>query len=127
MALTTVWAAIAAVPMIFIAKAGCPIQWQLLIFVLLTLVLVIFTRPLVMKKMKLGKNKTNVNTLVGQEVLIVKPVSAFEKGEAKAKGGTIYSCKSESGEDIPAESVCEITAVEGNTLTVKIIQKSEEN
>lgn len=121
LALTTVWAAIAALPMIFIAKAGCPLKWQVLIFVVLTLALIVITRPLVMKKLKLGKNKTNVNTLVGQEVLIIKPITQFEKGEGKAKNGVVWTCQSENGEEISAESVCQIKAVEGNTLTVAII------
>jgi membrane protein implicated in regulation of membrane protease activity len=121
MSLTTIWAAIASLPMIFIAKSGCPFKWQLLIFLLLTLVLIFVTRPLVIKKLKLGKNKTNIDALVGQEVLIVKPVSQFEKGQAKAKNGVIWTCQSQDGNDIPAESVCQIVSVEGNTITVKMM------
>ena len=125
MSLTTIWAAIASLPMIFIARAGCPLQWQLLIFVVLTLVLILFTRPLVMKKLKLDKNKTNVNSLIGQEVLIIRPVTQFEKGEAKAKNSVIWSCQSKDGSEIKAESICQITAVEGNTITVEVIGNIE--
>lgn len=117
--LTTVWAAIAAFVMIFLSKTGIDFKWQLLIFLALTIVLIVFTRPFVMKKLKLGKNVTNVNTMEGQEVLVVKAVSKFAKGEAKAVNGVIWSVTSEEGVDIAEGTVCIVTKVDGNTLTVK--------
>ena len=61
----------------------------------------------------------NVGSLLGQEVLIVSAVQAFKKGEAKAKNGTIWTVTAEGGEEIPVDSVCVVTDVQGNTLTVK--------
>ena len=84
MSLTTIWPAIASLPLIFIAKTGLPFKWQLLIFVLLTLVLVIFTRPFAVKKLKIGNNKTNVNkknyaaaALIFNTLLVVLIVAVF--------------------------------------------------
>ena len=78
MSLTTIWAAIAAVPFIFIAKTPIPFRWQLLIFVVITVVLIVFTRPFAVKKLNVGKeNSTNVNALEGQEVLVVKKITPF--------------------------------------------------
>lgn len=37
--LTTIWAAISAIPLIFIAKTGLAFQWQVLIFAVLTVIL----------------------------------------------------------------------------------------
>ena len=75
-----------------------------------------------MKKLKLGKNTTNVNSLEGQEVLVTKKISKFEKGEVKAKNGVIWSAKNADEQDdseIPEGSVCKIVNVDGNTLSVK--------
>lgn len=115
---TTIWAAIAAVPMIFIAKTGLAAQWQALIFIALTVLLIVFTRPFALKKMKMGRSKTNVNTMVGEEVLITKTVTKFQKGEAKAKNGVVWTTRSDSEEDIPEGTVCKIVSVEGNTISV---------
>lgn len=120
MGLTTIWAAIASFPMIFIARTGLPFKWQLLIFVIITLVLVVFTRPFVVKKLKIGRDKTNVNTMVGEEVLITKTITKFEKGEAKAKNGVIWSAKSQDDSEILKGSIAKVVLVEGNTLTVTI-------
>lgn len=118
MGLTTIWGAIAAFPLIFIARTGLPLKWQLLIFAVLVLVLVLFTRPFVVKKLKIGKNKTNVNTMVGEEVLITKTITKFEKGEAKAKNGVIWSVTTADGNEVKEGSVAKVISVDGNTLTV---------
>lgn len=119
LSLTTIWSAIAAIPMIFISKTGMPFKWQLLIFALITLGLIIFTRPFAIKKLKIGRSKTNVNSLIGQEILVTKTVSQFQKGEAKTNNGVIWSVKSENDEEIAKGTVCIISEVEGNTLIIK--------
>lgn len=122
-ALTTVWGAIAAFVMIFVSRTNMPLKWQLILFLVLTIVLVLTTRPFAVKKLKLGKDKTNVNSMEGQEVLVTKRISRFEKGEVKAKNGVIWSAKNADEQDeadILEGSVCKIVKVDGNTLSVKI-------
>lgn len=119
MSLTTIWAAIAAVPFIFIAKTPLPFRWQLLLFVAITVILIVFTRPFAVKKLKIGKgNYTNVNALEGQEVLVVQKITEFEKGSARAKNGVIWTAVSATDTDIAEGAVCIVQKVEGNTLVL---------
>lgn len=121
-ALTTVWGAIAALVMIFVSKTNMPLRWQLVLFLVMTIVLVLTTRPFAVKKLKLGKDKTNVNSMEGQEVLVIKKITKFEKGEVKAKNGVIWSAKNADEQDeseISDGAVCIIEKVDGNTLSVK--------
>lgn len=117
--LTTIWAALASIPLIFIAKTELPFKWQILIFVILTAVLIIFTRPFAVKKLKIGKNKTNAESLIGSDVLITKTVTEFQKGEAKAKNGVIWTAKSENNAKIEKGTVCSVISIEGNAINVK--------
>ena len=119
MSLTTIWAALSSLPLIFIAKTGLPFKWQLLIFVLLTLLLIIFTRPFAVKKLKLGRDKTNVNNMEGQEILVTKSILQFQKGDAKSKNGGIWTVTSADGTEIPENTICIVTKVQGNTLEIK--------
>lgn len=121
MNLTTIWGAVSCLPLIFISKTNLSIKWQLLIFALLTVILVIFTRPFVVKKLKIGKDKTNVNSMIGEEVLITKSVSKFQKGEAKAKNGVIWTVSSKTDEEIPVDATVKVIEVNGNTLIVENI------
>lgn len=49
-ALTTVWGAISAFVMIFVSRTNMPLKWQLILFLVLTIVLVLTTRPFAVKK-----------------------------------------------------------------------------
>lgn len=119
LALTTVWPALAALPMIFISRTHMPLHWQILIFLVLTILLIFFTRPFAIKKFKLGKYKTNADSILGDEVICVKDVTAFEKGEVKSKNGVIWTAKTENGTEIKSGAVCVVTEIQGNTLIIK--------
>lgn len=119
LSLTTVWGAIASLPLIFISKTGLLFKWQLLIFVGLTVVLIVFTRPFAVKKLKIGKKiSTNVEAMEGQEVLVIKPISRFEKGEVKARNGVVWTAAVETDGVVQSGAVCTVKRVEGNTLVV---------
>lgn len=121
LSLTTIWAAIAAVPLVFLSRSVLSLKWQLLIFASLTLVLLISTRPLALKYLKKKKDgETRLNSLEGQEVTVTKNISPSSKGEVKAQNGVTWNAKSSDESEIPAGSVCIVTRVEGNTLTVEL-------
>lgn len=119
--LTTVWGAVAALVMIFVSKTNLPLKWQIMLFLILTIALVLTTRPFAVKKLKLGSEKTNVDSMQDQEVLVTKKISQFEKGEVKVKNGVIWAAVSEDGSELEEGTVCRIAAIKGNTLTVRRI------
>jgi len=119
MGLTTIWGAISALIMIFVSRTGLAVAWQVLLFMVITLVLLVTTRPVALKKLKIGKTKTNVDTMLGQEVIVTKAVSRFGKGEAKGRNGVIWTVTSNSETDIPHGTICKVESVEGNTLIIK--------
>ena len=119
MGLTTVWCAISALIMIAVSLTGIPVVWQVLIFCVLTIVLFFTTRPFFMRKMNERKTRLNVNSMPGQEVIVTKAASKFEKGEARSTNGVIWAIASRKGLDIPVDAVCVVREVEGNTLFVE--------
>jgi membrane protein implicated in regulation of membrane protease activity len=118
MGLTTVWFAIAAILMVFLSFINIPLTVQILIFLAIASLLLVFTRPLAIKKFKIGREKTNVDSLIGKHALVVKTISEFERGEAKING-QIWSARSEDGTEIPEGSKCEILRIEGVQLIVR--------
>lgn len=121
--LTTIWGAIACIPLIFIARTQLEFKWQILIFAFLSLILLVFTRPFAVKKLKISK--TNVNGLIGQDVIVTKKIGTLEKGEVKSSAGVIWSAKSRDGSEIKSGTVCSIVALSGNTLEVEAKKDSE--
>ena len=112
--LTTIWFAIGAILMIFISFLPIPFAWQILI---ISTLLLIFTRPVAIKKLKVGKEKTNTDELAGSIALVVKDITKFEKGEVKVKG-IIWSAQTADGSEIPSGTECVIDKVQGVTLIV---------
>lgn len=80
---------------------------------------ILFTRPFAVKKLKNSDVKTNSDSLIGQEVIVTKEIIPFSKGEAKTKNGIIWSCVAKSENVISVDSICVITEINGNTLTIK--------
>jgi len=120
--LTTVWFAIAALIMVFLSFIEIPLTVQILIFLAIATLLLIFTRPLAIKKFRMGQEKTNVDSLIGKHALVVKTISEFERGEAKING-LIWSARSEDNTEITEGSKCEILRIEGVQLIVRPIME----
>jgi len=122
--LTTVWFAIAALVMVFLSFIQIPLTGQILIFLAISGALLFFTRPLAVKKFKIGQEKTNVDSLIGKHALVIKTIGEFERGEAKING-QIWSAHSEDNTVITEGSKCEILRIEGVQLIVRKL--TEEN
>lgn len=119
--LTTIWFALGALAMILISLLKIPFPVQLLIWLILSSVLLYFTRPYALSKLKVGKEKTNVDSLVGKSALVVKTITKHEKGEIKING-LIWSAKTENEEKLEEGSECEIVEIQGATALVKKIE-----
>ena len=121
--LTTVWFAIAALVMVFLSFLKISLPVQLLIFLLISALLLIFTRPIAIRKFKMGREKTNVDSLIGKHALVIKTIGEFDPGEVKVNG-LIWTARSVNNENIQEGTKCEILRVEGVQLIVKPLEVS---
>lgn len=122
MGLTTIWFALGSVIMIFLCKINISLGFQILIFLIISSLLLFFTRPFALKKLHIWKEKTNVDSLQGKKAIVVKTITEFEKGEIKIDGN-IWSAKSINGSTIETNSECSIVKIEGVTAFVEKINK----
>jgi len=118
LSLTTIWFAISAFLMVFIAFTPLPFIAQLAIFVVLALILLIFTRPVVQKKINQKKIATNYERIIGQIAVVTKKITATEKGTIKING---MEWTASVSEDVTLEKgkQCIIEKIEGVTAYVK--------
>ena len=116
--LTTIWFAISAFCLVFLSFPVHSFRWQLAIFLAIALVLLIFTRPAALKKLKAGREKTNVDSLVGQTAPVTKHIGEFERGEISL-GGVAWTAVSEGGEALEAGTKCVVLRIEGVKAVVK--------
>ncbi len=118
--LTTIWFAISAFLMVFLSFTPVPIIAQIFIFVVVALILLIFTRPIVQKKLNAKKIATNYEKIIGQIGVVTKRITALEKGVIKVNG---MEWTAAVREDVTLEEgrKCIIEEVAGVTAYVKQI------
>ena len=61
--LISIWFTGAGLIAMIIALCGLSLEWQILAFCLVSVLLIIFTRPIVARHLKRNESKTNVDTL----------------------------------------------------------------
>ena len=120
LALTTIWFGISAFVLVFLAFTPLPFVAQVFIFVALALVLLIFTRPVVKKKLSQKQIATNYERVIGQIAVVTKKITALDKGAVKING---MEWTAAVKEDLVLEkgSKCIIEEIAGVTAYVKQI------
>lgn len=116
--LTTIWLAAGSLVALILALFKLPLWLQVTAFLATSIVLLIFTRPIAVKYLKIGAQKTNADAIVGKTGLVTMDISEHKAGQVKVKG-QIWTAISESGASIPEGTEVVITAIEGVKLIVK--------
>jgi len=98
---------------------------QIIVFIIVSAVLVIFTRPLAIKVLqrKDSPRKINIDEIVGKSALVIETID-FEKNKGKVKvDGDIWRAVTEDRSTVNIDDYVIILKVEGT----KLIVRKEEN
>lgn len=118
MGLTTIWFAGGAVAAAISAMLGCPFIAQFLIFLVVSVLLIYFTRPLVKDKLKVGTTKTNADALVGKTATVTSEITAAAPGQVKVGGMEWSAVSMDEKLPIKAGTAVTVTGIEGVKLIV---------
>ena len=114
--LTTIWFAFGSLVAYILSFFVSDIMIQTIIFLVSSIILLIFTRPIV-KKFLLNKEvKTNADMLIGKTCVVTKEITKNETGEVKVNG-QYWSAK--ANKKTKAGSEAKILSIEGVKLIVK--------
>ncbi|MCL2294723.1 MAG: NfeD family protein [Spirochaetes bacterium] len=119
--LTTIWFAFGSLISMIFAYARASLTVQVLAFLFVSILLVVFARPLAVKY-KVGINKTNTDSLLGEIGVVTKTIKDMSTGHVKVKGQE-WSADLASGETIEVGEKVEIVDIKG----VKLICRRSEN
>lgn len=112
------WLAIAAVAVALLVQFGLlpTLEIQLLIFAIFTLLLIIFTRPLIMRFVKSNDKVSNVKALIGQHGITITPIVPMQFGQVKVNGEVWTAIVEEEMEE---NTRVEVIGIDGVKLLVK--------
>ncbi len=111
--IVAVWFMASSLVTMLCALLGVPVQGQIVIFVLVSVVLLFATRPIVKKVTKRDGEPLNADRCIGQPGIVVETIDNMNaKGQVKT-GGVLWSARSVSGEIIPEGETVTIQKIEG--------------
>ena len=121
--LTTTWFAIGALAAFLCYSLGASLAVQFIVFFVVSILLLIFTRPIFTKYLKVGKIRTNVESLIGEKAKVISTINNLNNvGSVKVRG-QIWSARSENDEEqFEVDAVVYIK----NVVGVKLIVSKQE-
>ena len=117
--LTTVWFAGGALVAFLVSLAGGPLWLQLLLFIAVSVVLLLFTKPLAVKYLNKDVQKTNVDSIPGQKGIVTATIDNLKAEGQVTIQGMEWTARAKNGNTIEKGKVVRVTAVEGVKLIVE--------
>lgn len=120
MGLTTIWFAAGAVVATLLALVHAPFWLQLIVFLLVSIVMLIFTRPVAVKYFNRDRVRTNVESMIGKEAIVVYEVDNLQGLGRVIVGGQEWSARSTQNDiKIPVGAVGIVKAIDGVKLIIE--------
>ena len=119
--LISIWFTGASLVAMIIALFNLELGWQLGGFCLVSIALIIFTRPIVARYIKRNESKTNIDLLIGDVATVTKEIAPDNRGEVKLKGQYWLAISANNDLIEEGKKVC-ILAIEANKLIVKLYE-----
>lgn len=117
--MVSIWFAVGAIGAFIAALFSIPLIWQFAIFTLLSILLLIFTRPIFSKTVK-DYTPTNSELDIGKTAVIIEDVDNL-KGTGRATlNGVDWIAVSKNNEPIPEGSIVIVEDIQGSKLLVSI-------
>lgn len=106
--LVSIWFIISGIVSLFISFIVDSFYIQFSIFVCLGLILMLLTRPYLVKKLSRKKVSTNLDRVIGMEGIVTEEITKFKIGEVKVDGkkwSAISNEKIKVGEEVIIEDI----------------------
>lgn len=125
--LTTIWFAGGALVAYIAALAGANVLIQIVLFFIVSIVLLFFTRPLATKYLNKNRLKTNVDSLIGKTGLVKEPINNMNATGVVVVNGLEWTARtSDDAITIEEGKVVEVLEIQGVKAIVKEKEKETE-
>lgn len=126
MGLTTIWFAGGALVAAILALCGAPVIVQIFAFIIVSFVLLYFTRPLVKDKFNGTRTLTNAEGLVGRHAYVKEEIDNVNAtGKVKIDGMEWTARTQSEGVIIPVDALVEVVAIDGVKVIVEQTKEEE--
>lgn len=118
--LLTIWFAGGALAAFFVSLFRLGTAVQVIVFLSVSLVLVLLIRPLAQKKFNSGHIRTNAQTLIGEEAVVLEPIDNLQsKGRVMIRGQEWSARSVDDKEKFEKGEVVQVMSISGVKLMVR--------
>lgn len=133
--ITTIWFAGGALVAFVLAMFNVPFLVQIFVFLIVSFILLIFTRPVAVKYFNKDRARTNVEGMIGRQAVVMSEVDNLQGIGRVTVGGQEWSARTtQDGIVLPVGAVVIVKNVNGVKLIVeekaeeqKVEERKEEN
>lgn len=123
-ALLSIWFAAGALVCLGISFIpGCPLWVQIIVFLVVSLIAFLVLRPFFSKILKRKITRTNSDSLVGSQIVILKDGDSLKPAEASFRGLSWAAIPLKEENKLTRGMIATIVAIDGNKLIVEPVEK----
>ena len=119
MGLTTIWFAIGALCAMIVALLGGGLAMQIICFVVVSVLMLLFTRKIFVDKLKTGKETTNIDSMIGKVGEVRAEIKPYMPGIIYVWGQEWTAISSKQDEEFEPGSKVRVVGVDGVKLLVE--------
>lgn len=124
--LTTIWFAAGALVAFLMAVLNLPLLVQVIVFFVVSVLMLIFTRPIMTKYLNSKTTKTNAESLVGGKARVLIPVNNLKSEGQVMVGGMEWTARSTKDEvTFQKDEMVRIVGINGVKLMIEKLDKEE--
>lgn len=114
--LTSIWFGLGAAVALISAFMGAPIWLQAVLFLIVSIVALVFTRPLAREYVNKRVQATNADRVIGRQATVTERIDNLAGTGAATVDGRIWTARSADGSVIEAGALTTVKAIEGVKL-----------
>lgn len=121
-----IWFCVGAVCAVITALLGGSVTVQVIVFAVVSVLALVFTRRFVRDVLKVKKTPTNADSVIGATGLVLEEINnEAETGRVHVEG-LDWTARTGDGSIIPAGATVSVTAIAGVKLIVTLVKNKEE-
>lgn len=124
--LVSIWFVCGAIGAFIASLCGANLLTQVLIFVGITILALIFTRPLVKKRLKPKVQSTNADRCIGKEAVVTQRIDNLSATGQVNVAGSIWTARSAEDVVIEEGTTVKVVRIEGVKVIVTTIKEYKE-
>lgn len=116
----SIWLALSALVTMFLAIANIAFWQQILIFVVISTILLLLTRPIAKKLNATKKVETNGKLDIGKSAIVIEEIDTLQTRGRVTLNGVDWTARSSDATFIPVGTTVKVENIDGSKLIVHV-------